>query len=343
MKAKHFDSLKQGKLMTWVSGLAILLSIPFILYIGYCWGLWGRHSLLLQYLFQCNCPGVSTEARYPKTVDVIVPACRYGSSTLSHSGRLLAIHEKNSENALPYLYDLQTSQKIPLSLPEKSGISFLTDNLLYITITYEDRYILDWTTGEQYPIKRFISLYPDAAANGYANLSLLAEALQKAKYVFLIEQDRTVVALASDFATSPNHNFLTGSFDLPGYDTDRVEKFLRSNNIAYQTILPYWPEEVISPNGKFIARPDGIYLARTGQKIVESYSASKYIRGYSGKYFIARGWTYDNKAVIYSDLLNPCLIETTFFIFDDYTCYFEVPQPLIKFKVPEEYLVTEAQ
>jgi hypothetical protein len=38
--------------------------------------------------------------------------------------------------------------------------------------------------------------------------------------------------------------------------------------------------------------------------------------------------------VVHSELLNPCLIETSFLMFfDDPTCYFEVLQPVIKFYV----------
>jgi hypothetical protein len=295
--------------------------------------------LLLQYLFQCNCPAASTGARYPDEVDVIVSACRYGSSTLSPSGRLLAVYEKEPANGSPYILDLQTGEKIRFSLPENSGFYFLTDNLLYVSISYgAQEYILDHITATQYPIQEFRMLLPNAYIGGDANLELLAEALRQTKYVFYRDYDGRVIALDPDFPDSGANNFTIDRFGIPGEDLNRVEQFLMENNIAYQTILPDFPEQVISRDGRFVARPDGIYLVKTGQKIVEGYSASSSIRGYSGKYFFARGWTYDGKAVIASEFLNPCLIETTFFIFDEYSCYFEVPQPLIKIKVPEEYL-----
>jgi hypothetical protein len=321
----------------WLGCFTFTLVMPFLLYYGYCWGLLGRHILLLQYLFQCNCPTAS-ELRYPKEVEIIIPGCTKTGVILSPGGHLLYVREQNKEHVSTYLLDLQTREKIPFNSPEVGNFSFLTDNLLYISLSYSEMYILNWPTGEQYSIYRYTHLYPNASVNGDADPSLLAEALQTAKYVFLIDQDDTVVALEADFPVSSSNNFVLGRFDLEGFDTDRVEQFLRSNNIVYQTILPYSPDEVLSPDRRFVARPDGIYLLDTGQKIVEGYSASNSIRGYSGKHFTARGWTDDGRAVIYSDFLNACLIEITFIGMDGYTCYIEVPQPVVKIAVPDEYL-----
>jgi len=329
---------KPKRYRSWGGCVLLLLGLPVLVYYGYCWGWWGRQSLLLQYLFQCSCPAASTEARYPKDVDVIIPGCIKTGVIISPGGRLLYVREQKKEDVSTYLLDLQTRKKIPFVLPEVGSLSFLTDDLLYISPSYREIHILNWTTGEQYPIRRFTSLYPNAKENRYANRSLLAEALHKAKLIYFIDQDDTVVSFGTDFPASSDDTFVFGQFDIEGFDADRVEQFLRSNNIVFQTILPYSPEEVLSPDRRFVARPDGIYLVKTGQKIVEGYSASNSIRGYSGQYFFARGWTDNGQAVIYSEFLNPCLIETTFFIFDDYSCYFEVTQPVLKIKVPEEYL-----
>lgn len=339
MKAKSINSFKQGGLRTWISGFAILLGVPLLIYVGYCWDLWGRYSLLSQYLFQCNCAAASQEARYPDEMDVIVSACTYEYAMLSPSGRLLSVREKNTEPNSIYLLDLQTGEKLPSPVPENSSFYFLTDNLLYASIGNGMReYILDRTTGNQYPIKEFRTLLPNAYIGKDANLELLVQALQQARYVFFRAYDGRIIALDPDFPNSGANNFTIDQFGIPGGDRYHVEQFLKQNNIPYQTILPDFPAQVTSPDGRFIARPDGIYLTKTGQKIVEGYSASNSVRGYSGNYFFARGWTYDGKAVIASKFLNPCLIETTFFISDDYSCYFEVHQPVLKIKLPEQYL-----
>ena len=307
--------------------LTLVLGLPLLVYYGFCWGLWGRESLLLQYLFQCNCPLASEEARYPKSVDVIVSACRHVTTKLSPSGRFLFVHEKASGLTSIYLLDLQTSEKVPFLLPEESGFYFLTDNLLYVSLAYEENYVLDRTTGDQYPIQKFSSLSPNAYVRGYANLSLLAEALQPAKYVFFRDYNDTIVALDPDFPASAEKNFVIDGLDIPGKNPNRTEQFLKESHIFYQTIRPDFPEEVISPDGRFTARADGIYFVQTRQKIVEGVSSS------------ARGWTNDSRGVIYSRFLDPCLIETNFFIFDDYSCYFKVPQPVLELNVPEEHLL----
>ncbi|HEU0291151.1 MAG TPA: hypothetical protein VFR47_00345 [Anaerolineales bacterium] len=323
----------------WIGCFTILLGLPFLLYYGYCWGLWGRSSLLLKYLFQCSCPPASEEARYPDEVDVIVPACRNGGVQLSPSGRLLYVREKNGGLDSTYLLDLQTQEKIQFAIPEGCNY-FLTDNLVFLSLDYGGgEYILDRTTEEQYPIQRFTSLHPDVYVNGDVDLNLLAEALHEAEYVFLIDDNDAVVALAPDFPTSSERNFLISRFDIPGMSPNRVEQFLQEYQVVYQLISVSFPEEVISPDGRFVARTDGIYLVQTGQKIVEGYASSKSYRAYSRKYFAVRGWTYDGTGVIYSKFLNPCLVETNFFIFDDPSCYYEVPQPVILLKVPEEHLL----
>jgi hypothetical protein len=283
---------------------------------------------------------MSEEARYPDEEDVIVSACRYRSSVFSPSGHLLAIYEKEPANASPYLLDLQTGETIPPSLPEKSGVSFLTDNLLYISLSYEENYVLDRTTEKQYPIYRFLLSRPNAYIGSDIDPVLLAEILQQAKYVFFREGDDSIVSLDPNFPTSAENNFLIERFDIPGNNPNRTEQFLKEYNIAHETIPVAYPDKIFSPDGRFVALSDGIYWVQTGQRIIEGPTISRFYRPYSGKYFDVRGWTYDSRAVVYSELFNPCLIETTLITIDP-VCFIKVPQPLIKLKVPEEYLQSD--
>ena len=340
MKTLHSETKNTSKrrgFRFWLGCLTLLLGLPLLLYYGYCWGWLGRNSLLLQYLFQCNCPPTSEEARYPERVDVIVPACRYGSSMLSPSGRLLYVQEEESRNIPTYLLDLQTGDKTSFVLPQGSN-HFLADDLIFHTLYGDDEYILDITTGRQYPIQRFASLHSDAYVNGELDLSILAEELQEAKNVFLVDNDN-IVALITDFHSHPELNFNILRSDFPGREANRIEHFLQQNNIAYHRILDEFPGEALSPDGRFIARDDGIYLVETGQKIIEGYSASGFYRAYSGKYFSVRGWLYDKSGALYSPFFKPCILETGFFIFEYPGCFVQVPQPLLKLKVPKEYLL----
>jgi len=72
VQVKTINSFKISKASIGIGCLAILLALPFLLYYGYCWGLWGRNSVFLQYFFQCNCPSASEERRYGTQMDVIV-------------------------------------------------------------------------------------------------------------------------------------------------------------------------------------------------------------------------------------------------------------------------------
>lgn len=324
------QSFKKRRFQDWISRIILFLGLPLLFYFGYCWGWWGRNSLLLQYLFQCNCPLASADSRYPDEVDVIVSACGYAGSRLSASGHTLYVREKRFLHTSTYLLDLQTGEKNPFASLERDPY-FLTDDLLYVSITYKNEaYILNRATGDQYLIQRFRTLRPDAYVKGDADMGILAEALREAKYVFLINDNDSAIALATDFLANPEHNFITDRFDIPGFGHDRLERFLKESNIIYQSILEDFPGEAVSPDGRLLARSDGIYLIETNQKIGDANFVS------------VRGWTDDSHAVIYSQpIVGPCLLRTNFGILDDAACFFEVPQPVLKVKIPEEYLLAE--
>jgi hypothetical protein len=212
---------------------------------------------------------------------------------------------------------------------QKTGItdrpftSFLTDELWYVESGLES-YIIDSTIGEQYLIERFRYSHPDGEINNNTNLTLLAESLRQADHVFLtgVSTD-TVIALADDFRTFPDHNFTVKRFDVPDFN---MQQFLHENNIAYQMILPSLPHEAVSFNGKYIARDDGIYLVSTNQLIAEAPPS------------LLRGWTHDSTGAIYDAPVGRCLLQIGFPFADDTGCAVSVPQPVILLNVPEQYL-----
>lgn len=306
----------------WLGCLVLLVGLPILFYYGYCWGLWGQHSLLLQYFFQCSCPAASEEARYPDEVDVIVSACQHVTiSRLSPSGHFLYVYAENFGLVSAYLLNLQTMERMT-EVPDQSFSSFLTDDLWFVERGLDD-YIMDRATGAQFPIRRFVYSHPSGQINGETNLALLAQSLREAEHIFLIGASTDkVVALASDPYIYPERNFIAEKYDVPGFN---MERFLRENNVTYQTILPDFPHEVVSPNGKFVARDDGIYLADTNQLIVRTPPA------------LVRGWTNEGKAAIYSSN-GRCLLRRGLPFSDDIGCAIKVPQPVLKLWVPEEYL-----
>src|SRR5690349_18622434 len=117
MEKSQAKTKRQG-MGFWIICFALVL--PGLFYYGYCLGLWGRNSLLLQYLFQCNCPSSTEGKRYPEGVEVIVSACHNGGVRLSPSGRFLAVRDNEDEHSSTYLLDFQTHQKIDFTLPYSS-------------------------------------------------------------------------------------------------------------------------------------------------------------------------------------------------------------------------------
>ena len=312
---------KQRDYRFWVSCSILIMGLGVLGYYGYCFGWWGRNSLLLQYFFQCHCPTASEKTRYSEQVDIIIPACRAVNTgiKLLPSGRFLYLLEEENGLAATYLLDLQTMERIKVT--DQQFSSFITDDLWFIEGGVNS-YIIDRITGTQYPIKTFRYWRKNAYVNGAPNLELLISALHQAEQIFFTQNNDVVIVLMSNFPTDVEKNLTFGRFDIPGGDPDRVEQFLQENNIAYQTVLADLLYEVVSRDGRFIARDDGIYLSETNQMIDKAP-----IPG-------VRGWTYDGRGVIYASSL--CLFQTSFP--GDGGCLQRVPQPVIKLKVSDEYL-----
>lgn len=321
LQAEPSHSLKQRSRFVLAMGcLTGLLISPFLLYYAYCWGWWGYNSLLLQHLFQCNCPIASEDARYPDEVDVIVSACRHDYSVLSPSGRMLYVRYK----AISYLLDLQTMERTDVS--RQPAATFLTDNLGFIEDGITD-FIIDRTTGKQYPIRDFRYWREDTYLDGKPDVDLLASHLRQAEQVFLTPNHSRVIVLMPDFFIDPKQGFTFSLFDFPEWDHTRVEQFLQENNISYGTTLPWFPHEVLSPDGRLLAKDDGIYLVETDQMILKAPVS-----------FVS-GWTHDGRGVIYG-ASHRCLLRLGFPMGDDSWCEIEVPQPVLLLKVPEEYLLS---
>lgn len=339
-KVKTTNHYKKSRLISKIGfGFLMVAGSLIVLYAGYCWGVLGRNNLLFQYFFQCKCPANSEQTRYPNNVEVIVSACQYYLSISSPSGRLLYVKENPSINS-EYLLNLQTWEKTPIVL-EKGSNYFLTDDLIFHSFYGDNEYILEISSSIKYPVLDAVDLQPSIYSMGNADTYLLSEMLSQSDQVFLIDDVfQPVVALTSDFRHHPENTFTFNIFDLSGDESNQVEQFLKVNKIDYYYVPNMFPHELISPNGEFIAREDGIYLFATGEKIVEGYSPSGYYRSYSGQYFSIRGWLHDNSGVLYSAFLEPCLLETNFLIFEYPGCFIKVDQPLIKLKVPQEYLDT---
>jgi len=319
---------KQRGVRFWISRFIFLIGLVVFAYYSYCTGLWGRNSLLLQYLFQCNCPAFSGEWRYPRRVDVIIPACRNINASVSRSpsGHFLYLRKEKDGLTSAQLLDLQTMERIKVT--NRPFSSFLTDDLWFIEGGIEDN-IFDRTTGKQYLIKTFRYWRENAYVNGEPNVELLVDALHQAEEVFLTPNDSTVVVLLPNYSTDPEQGFAFDHSDFPEWGPRRVEQFLQENKVVYQIVFADFPDEAVSPDGRFVARNDGIYLVETNQRIVKGISR-----------FLIRGWTSDGRGVIYtSHFLEPCLLELGLLFGEDTSCEIRVPQPVLLLRLPERYLL----
>lgn len=323
----------------------IVVIALFLYYEYYCIGLWGKKSVFLQYFLQCGCPAFTEEWRYPVQVDIVIPACRATGARISPSGRFVLAFKRVGDggNMPAYLVDTKEKVETPLELPY-SDIYFLSDNLLYIFVWYGygnegGEHIYDISTQTIYPIQRFKDFRPNSMTNGYADLNKLSESLRNANQVYYLDLKRLIIALPENIIDLNEQGFYSGSFDIPSNNyVDATEDFLRENNINYIYIDVNFGGALSSPNGRFIARGDGIYLAETDQKIVDNYSFSWYDRPYSGQHLSLKSWNYDGSGAIYSQFLGPCLFEP--WGIDGPACVVKIPQPVILLKVPEKYLGT---
>jgi hypothetical protein len=312
----------------------------------YCWGDWKQGSLYRQGKYQCYCPAASEEARIPQQADVIVPACNSGSVKISPSGRFLYVAEQNPKTNLSnrYVLDFQSGAKIPINI---SGYTyFLTDDLLYVSLgILENEYILDRATGDQYQIHEFEFLHPEAYEKRKADLNLLAKELQKAKKVFLVSVDKyysyDVLALPSDFFDISSQGFVIGADEFP--DGVDVKQFLQGNNIIYQITPPNYQKEAVSSDGRFVARPEGIFLVKTGEKIVEGYSVHREFYEQFTEYLTVVGWTFDSTGAIYfgREICSSDVPIIYGIFLEEDNLYYCVPQPTIILKVPEKYLLPQ--
>ncbi len=326
---KHFTpTVKRPRLNHKLSfGILVLGGGTFLAYYGYCWGWWGRSSLLLQYLFQCKCPPISAEFRYPEQIDVILTACQHDTFIMSPSGRFLYVEKRETENNVGYFWNLQTNERIPYTIPDGDRY-FLTDDLLFLRTDYGKgveggEHILDRTIGVLYPLRNI-----DTYTESEANVSRMLEKLRNAQKVFYI-RSYGVIVIEENFQVFPDRNFII-YYDIPGKDPDSKEKFLQYNSVPYIQIprLAYSLGEDVSPNDRFLARDDGIYLSASNKKIVDvnNMSSSLY------------GWVYDSTGAIYAKPFGSCLIRYWFPLMDGSNCLIRVPQPILKLKVPQEYL-----
>jgi hypothetical protein len=309
--------------------VAIVLVGAWLIMEGWCWGRFARGNTLLQYLYQCRCPAASEPARYPAQVQVLVPACRDAGVGLSPGGQVIQLRE----NGRQYLLDPTTLELSDPPTPYQ--FSFISDNLLLVSPPGLDRYLLDRNTLEQTPlVTLYSSAVPGVDVNGSTDPIVLLPMLRSAAKVY-VDVDIAIALHAQLGPDTARHDYLFYELNwirhsgvLHGQGAALLQ-FLISHQIPYTLSARSDEVEWLSHSGAFVARTDGIYLAKNGQRIVESY----YVPG-SG-YLPPIGWVSGDRGVILKPF-DHCVIET--YPVSSTVRVGCVHEPVLLLKVPPQYL-----
>ena len=317
----------QDKLTAWLLRGVVALLLLGSMYWSWCWGYWGRQSLLPQYLFRCAYPAASEAARYPAHVEVLISACKDARVIVSPGGQRMSVRVSGQPM---YMVDLETQRRV--SLPVLDSYSFVTDSLLMVKpeAKGEPIYLFDVNTLVQLPITDlYWSNTPTLADGRTLDPAVVLPLLQQADQVFLINNGILLIM--------QNHAYTINKFCLPSKDHsgEMAREFLELHHIPYAVSKQqYGAEGLPSFSGRFVFRQDGIYLDATGERIVENYHLS------ADDYFVAKGWVSDDRGVVIHKgahlldltwLGDPISLEPT-------GSYIYVPQPVLLLKVPEQYL-----
>jgi hypothetical protein len=260
----------------------------------------------------------------------MAPACEHVAIQVSPEGRVALVRQLRSREGVAYFLDLVTGEVVEFKSVD--NVEFLTDELLLVPYPKGQPYLLNRQTLERYSISR---LYPErlpdgVLENGDINPNALLPILDRAGQIFI--WDDWLVTVESHTTRDTSSNYLVSESNLFGESAngDLLRHFLYENEIPYLTSYRrYYPEGMPSHTGALLARDDGIYLASTGERIVEGFSAPSY------GYLVPAGWAYNDRGVV----LHPGEV----FLLDltRISLYLGrhilVPQPVLMLKVPDEY------
>ncbi len=255
----------------------------------------------------------------PPNTKVLVSACKSPKVFGVPGGEVAFVREGFTDKM--YLLDLRTGEKRdvpndPLLLKRKV---FLSSNLVWVIgspggpshPSYRPHYILDLTNGNRYELLdlTWLPLKDGAFDPKYY------EYIKSANQVFLHHGENIVIALSLDL--SQGKNVVLFKSLGTGKNGEKLNQILSDLDVNYEIIdFSLYNADVPSPTNKYIARFDGIYLARTNQRIT------------SGMYNYFRGWYYDDSAIIVQG--NGDYLLT----FPGVSSVFYVPSPVLKLRLP---------
>jgi hypothetical protein len=317
--------------------LVVIIVIPYVIYFGFCHGWWLRENLWANYWWYCNCGEEFERSLYPDNVEIVVPACRDPrSAVISSDGRYMVVKLGDWPGKTELvLLDLTTGEERNFSYPLRSGrpsnMGFWTDGLFLVEGPRNTFDLVD--VAEDKVLNLDVSGVTSKDRYFHYEIQPVAlQALQEANLVLMRPSKGAVLALAADPRDGMAKNYLL-RYPEGRLSTEAIEKLFLENNIDYEISEPCWSSSpkrfCASHNGYLLATDSAIFT--TDEQMITKLPNS-HLSGGTGS--IAKvGWSHNDDG-IYIRLGKVSIIESGWLT----PSYFPIPQPIVKLKVPEDYL-----
>ena len=304
--------------------LAIMLSTSALsgVYLGYCYGWWLRDNLLVQALFQCNCPVASEQVRYAP-FRLVASACSDAWVRVSPSGTHLLITERAARPPVTRLVDVVSGSRTVLPDATLSTI-FVTDTLIINLRGVKETTLVDLLDPTR----------PPRRIERYQSWQLATDQHDEAGILYILRDERRLIFVPTA-PTAPGFHLQSSSSVEPSDTwTTQSERTIVVTTGA-RRLTPSRPTWVVDGRGIF-DRDTQTLLVATGREA----------RGWPLRPWMARlpfqpiGWLAGDRSVIYQ-----YVPERAFVIdlgsgapFFSRLGLIDVPQPILALDVPEELL-----
>jgi hypothetical protein len=290
--------------------LSTLVLLGFIglcafVFMSYCWGWWGRESLVAGAFWQCSCPRASETARIAP-FRMLVSACeRPSTATVSPTGEYMFVTFQHNTTNQARVIDLETGieRPTPFIANEALPIGFIDDTHVLLRLQYNAGYVLFDV------VDRSQSFIPGRTQSRIDDITI--NELRRADRIVLFQ--KSYILALSDDHTAPNANNWIIDFNgaISGASSEVILQ-LETDNIEYQ----YEARNTIPKH--LTATSEGILDAYTEQPIVKTGFRQDVRFPYE-----PIGWSPHSGGVVY---LGPALYLIDDFLFGK---HFRVDRPVL--------------
>ena len=291
-------------------------------YIGYCQGWWGRDSLLLRKFSSCACYTDVENSFFPNEhITVAISGCtdQFVRSVKPAHGFAVIAHYETNDSSISldpdaFLWDPLTNQKegFPAGLTPNAFFP-LNSNYLYWSGS-SNRALWHWRTNEIIFVQDRTIQFIELLTNKNTSESELFSAVYaEIDYVFTNEDHTVSIFVDEQMEHNKTHRLVQANTDIDTKIQDiltnspvPVHKFKLSGLGLHYSGFCCAENELVSPDGRFVATNDGVFSIETGQQLVntENLIVQKRIESLMLRYepvgYIPSLWLADSSGVIYS-------------------------------------------